>query len=407
MTEAEKRLRLRRMRLVALAVVVAMFAIFVATSILQRDVPSLRWLRAFSEAGLAGALADWYAVVALFRRPLGLPIPHTAIIPRNKDRIAESIGVFIETHFLTSQNVIEKLVRFDLAATISEWLREPMNSRELADALCDLIAPTLATVEDSEIRTFFVRAMASRLEALDTVAILDRVMTEVIDRDRGRAMLARILLWLRDWVSERRDAIKIKFGEVSRYTPGFLDSYIVNRFVDGIALLLKEAAENPDHEIWREIDRAIDELRENMKSSPTLRKQIEVKAREAFASFAQSEATAAFWSDVKREIVADLLNEPSRIRSWTADALQRLGAAFADDRRVQRKLNAWLLEASAKALPRARPAIGRWVAEIVKSWDAEEIAGKLETEIGTDLQYIRLNGALVGGLVGLVLQAAI
>jgi uncharacterized membrane-anchored protein YjiN (DUF445 family) len=249
--------------------------------------------------------------------------------------------------------------------------------------------------------------MASRLEALDTVAILDRVMTEVIDRDRGRAMLARILLWLRDWVSERRDAIKIKFGEVSRYTPGFLDSYIVNRFVDGIALLLKEAAENPDHEIWREIDRAIDELRENMKSSPTLRKQIEVKAREAFASIAQSEATAAFWSDVKREIVADLLNEPSRIRSWTADALQRLGAAFADDRRVQRKLNAWLLEASAKALPRARPAIGRWVAEIVKSWDAEEIAGKLETEIGTDLQYIRLNGALVGGLVGLVLQAAI
>src|SRR5260370_6475266 len=132
MTEKEKRGRLRRMRLVALAVVVVMLLIFVASSIWQSSLPSLRWLRAFSEAGVAGALADWYAVVALFRHPLGLPIPHTAILPRNKDRIADSIGVFIETHFLTSLNVVEKIVRLDLAAAMADWLREPVNSRELA-----------------------------------------------------------------------------------------------------------------------------------------------------------------------------------------------------------------------------------------------------------------------------------
>jgi uncharacterized membrane-anchored protein YjiN (DUF445 family) len=139
MTEEEKRARLRRMRLVALAVVVVMLGIFVASSIWQTKIPSLRWLRAFSEAGVAGALADWYAVVALFRHPLGLPVPHTAVIPKNKDRIADSIGVFIETHFLNSQNVVEKVVRLELAAAMADWLREPINSRDLADALCDLI----------------------------------------------------------------------------------------------------------------------------------------------------------------------------------------------------------------------------------------------------------------------------
>jgi uncharacterized membrane-anchored protein YjiN (DUF445 family) len=124
MTEEEKRARLSRMRLVALAVLAAMFAVFAASSMWQGSIPALQWLRAFSEAGIAGAIADWYAVVALFRHPLGLPMPHTAIIPRNKERIAESIGAFIETHFLTSQNVVERVVRFDFAAAASHWPRE-------------------------------------------------------------------------------------------------------------------------------------------------------------------------------------------------------------------------------------------------------------------------------------------
>ena len=161
MTEEEKRARLSRMRLVAFAVLAAMFAVFAGSSIWQGSVPALQWLRAFSEAGIAGAIADWYAVVALFRHPLGLPMPHTAIIPRNKDRIADSIGAFIETHFLTPQNVVERLVRFDFAATASKWLREQTNSRKLADALCDLVPPTLETVEDVEIRTFLEQLAVS------------------------------------------------------------------------------------------------------------------------------------------------------------------------------------------------------------------------------------------------------
>lgn len=405
MTEEEKRKRLRRMRLAAMSAVVLMLALFLASALLRDRFSAAQWLRAFSEAGIAGALADWYAVVALFRHPLGLPMPHTAIIPKNKDRIADSVGAFIETQFLTSQNVVDRLVRLDLAAMMSEWLRQPSNSRDLADLLCDLIPPTLETVDDAEVRMLFERLAVSQMESVDLVAVADRLITTIVDLDLDRAMLKRVLVWLRDWMSRNRDAIKVEFGRASRYTPGFLDAYIVNRFVDGVATLLNEAVEDPQHQIWSEIDRAINELRENLRTSPALRRQITDSGKDALKSLARNGAARTLWDEIKRSVIADLTCDRSRIRAWVTEVFQRLGVAIAEDRGVQQKLNAWQIAMVERSLPRARPAIGRWIADIVKSWDTEQITGKLETEIGTDLQYIRLNGAIVGGLVGLVLHA--
>jgi uncharacterized membrane-anchored protein YjiN (DUF445 family) len=406
MTEAEKRQRLRHMRLAALSAVALMLVLFVGSSLLRNRFSAAQWLRAFSEAGIAGALADWYAVVALFRHPLGLPFPHTAIIPKNKDRIADSVGAFIETHFLSSQNVVDRLARLDLAATLSEWLRQPSNSRDLADLLCDLIPPTLETVDDAEIRTFVERLAVSQMESVDLVAVADRLITTIVDLDLDRALAKRVLRWLRDWMSRNREAIKVEFGRASRYTPGFLDAYIVNRFVDGVANLLNDAAEDPQHQIWGEIDRAINELRENLRTSPALRKQIRDGGKDALRSLVRNGAARTLWDKFKRSVIADLADDRSRIRSWVNEVFQRLGAAIAEDRGVQPKLNAWQIAMVERSLPLSRPAIGRWIADIVKSWDTDQIAGKLETEIGTDLQYIRLNGAIVGGLVGLVLHAA-
>jgi Protein of unknown function (DUF445)/Dienelactone hydrolase family len=167
------------MRLAALSAVALMLVLFVASSLLRDRFSTAQWLRAFSEAGIAGALADWYAVVALFRHPLALPFPHTAIIPNNKDRIEDSVGAFLETHFLTSQNVVDRLARLDLAATMSEWLRQPSNSRDLADLLCDLIPPTLRTVDDAEVRTLVERLAVSQMELVDLVAVADRLITTV------------------------------------------------------------------------------------------------------------------------------------------------------------------------------------------------------------------------------------
>ena len=248
--------------------------------------------------------------------------------------------------------------------------------------------------------------VASEAEAIDFVAIVDHLMATIVDLNLDRTVLKQVLLWLRDWVSKNRDTIKLEFGRASRYTPGFIDTYVVNRFVDGVAHFLADAAENPDHQVWDDVDLAIKELQLNLRTSPALREQIASTARAALAGFARSGLAHTLWFKVKRYLAADLSDERSQIRSWMTGAFQRVGAAIADDPVVQQKLNAWQVASIEMTLPRARPAIGRWVADIVKSWDTAQITDKLETEMGTDLQYIRLNGAIVGGLVGLVLHAA-
>ena len=269
-----------------------------------------------------------------------------------------------------------------------------------------LFRQPVETIEDAEIRTFLGQLVASQTEVVDLVAVADRLMAAIVDLDLDRTVLKRVLLWLRDWVSNNRDTIKIEFGRASRYTPGFIDTYVVNRFVDGVAHLLEDAAENPGHQVWGEVDRAIEELRLNIRTSPALREQIAFNVRAALSGLARSGVARTLWVGIKRHVVADLSDERSQIRVWMTEAFQRVGAAIADDQVVQQKLNAWQVASIEMTLPRARPAIGRWVADIVKSWDAAQITDKLETEIGTDLQYIRLNGAIVGGLVGLVLHAA-
>jgi uncharacterized membrane-anchored protein YjiN (DUF445 family) len=231
-------------------------------------------------------------------------------------------------------------------------------------------------------------------------------MAAIVELDLDRTVLKRVLLWRRDWVSKNRDTIKIEFGRASRYTPGFIDTYVVNRFVDGVVHLLEDAAQNPDHRVWGEIDRAMEEQRLNMRRSPAAREQIVYNVGAALAGFARSGVARTLWVEIKRHVVADLSDEPSQIRSWMTRAFQRVGAAIADHQVAPQKLNAWQVASIEMTLPRARPAIGRWVADIVKSWDIAQITDKLETEIGNDLQYIRLNGAIVGRLVGVALHFA-
>ena len=240
MREEEKRARLQRMRFVALAALLAMLIAFVASSIWQHAIPAFQWLRAFAEAGVAEAIAGSYAVVALFRTSARFAFAAHRDHPGKQGPHRRKRWGFIETNFLTAENVGEKLERLDLAASASESLREPANARNLADALCDLVPPALETVEDAEIRTFVDRG--------------SRTLDDDGHRQGSRSGGPQeVLLWLRDWMSSNRDAIKIEFGRVSRYTPGFLDAYIVNRFVEGIAHLLEEAAEDPDHQIWQEM----------------------------------------------------------------------------------------------------------------------------------------------------------
>ena len=399
--------RLRRMQRLATALLCAMLVLLALSAAFKTTYPWLQWVQAFAAAATVGAIADWFAVVALFHHPLGLPFPHTAIVPANKDRIGESLGHFVEHNFLTAENVIRKLEQRNLTKSVSEWLAGRANSHGLAERLCALIPALLNTLGDKDFKRFVDRAIAPQLEKLDVASIAGDILTLLTAGGRHQVVLDRVLQKLEAWLIVNQDMIKAKFGEASKYTPGFLDSYIVNKFVAGIIALLHEIARDSDHRIRRQFDQLTNEFIHNLKTSAVYREQGEVLKREFLEHLEREDYYGVVWNDIKQRILADLADDHSVIRDYLAETLVRVGGGLRDDPAVQTKLNAWLLQAIELLLVRHRHQVSGLITDVVKGWDAREVAEKMELEIGKDLQYIRINGTLVGGTVGLLLHAVI
>ena len=236
------------MRTVATGLLVFMAALLVGAVAFEKRYPWLIWVEAFAEAAVVGAVADWFAVVALFRHPLGLPIPHTAIVPRNKDRIGTELGKFVEQNFLTPENIVAKLTELDLVGHVVAWLAEREHSRQVAATIREFLPRLLAAVDDAEIERLIAVTAAARIEAIDLAKAAGGILAILTAGDRHQAVLDQILRRFGLWLHRNRAMIKHKFGEQSSFTPRFVDSYIVDRFVDGIIDLIGEVAVTPDHE---------------------------------------------------------------------------------------------------------------------------------------------------------------
>jgi uncharacterized membrane-anchored protein YjiN (DUF445 family) len=402
--EAARRAALARMRWTATGVLGGMLAILGASALLQPAYPALQWVRAFAEAGAVGALADWYAVVALFRRPLGLPIPHTGIIPANKNRIGETLGQFVEQNFLTPENVVRQLDPPALANAMAAWLADPDNSRALAASICDFVPGLLDAVGDEDVQPLLERVGSAQLARLDVAAVAARLLEVAVENERHQDVLDRALPAIERWLEANRGRIEAKFGEASRFTPTMVDAYIVGRFLAGIVALLHEVAGNRSHPLRRELDESVHKLMEDLRTSEAYRERGRALLHEFVHHLRTERVYRVLWDRLREEIRADLAADQSAIRSVVADALVTLGRAVAADEGVKAKLATWSQRAAETLVVRHRHHAGRLIAAVVKRWDADEVAAKIELEIGRDLQYIRINGAIVGGLAGLVLH---
>jgi uncharacterized membrane-anchored protein YjiN (DUF445 family) len=399
--------RLRYMQRLATALLCAMVALLVISASLKSAYPWLQWVQAFAAAATVGAIADWFAVVALFHHPLGLPFPHTAIIPANKDRIGASLGHFVETNFLTAENVMRKLDQRNLTLAAGEWLADGVNARKLAERVCALMPAALNTLGDQDFRHLVDRAIAPQLRKLNVAGIAGDILTMLTAGGRHQALLDQALRAMETWLVANQNVIKAKFSDASKYTPGILDTYIVNRFVAGIIALLHEIASQSDHPLRRQFDRFTDEFIHKLKTSPEYRAQGEVLTREFLEHLAREDYYAAVWQDIKQRILADLAHDDSLLRNHVAEGISRLGIGLRDDRALQVRVNAWLLQVIEGLLVQHRRQVSDLITEVVRGWNAPEVGKKLELEIGKDLQFIRISGTLVGGTVGLLLHAII
>jgi uncharacterized membrane-anchored protein YjiN (DUF445 family) len=405
--EDEKLVRLRRMRTTATCLLAGMIVLLLVCVIGQAAHPWLAWPRAFAEAGTVGAIADWYAVVALFRHPCGIPIPHTAIIPKNQQRIAESLGSFIEQNFLTPEVIIGRLSGFNAAEALAGWLAVRENSSMIADVVAGSLPRLLEGMDERDVEHLFDRFVIPRLRELEVSHVASQVLDILTEGNRHQPLLDRGLSAAETWLSDNVDLIKAKFSEASKFTPAPLDAYIVNKFVEGIIALIHEVVANPEHELRRQFDGAVQELSSNLRTSPVYRRFGRVLLRDCIRHLEEGGYYRVLLDHVRAHVLADLASGRSALREMIAGTFVSIGKGVASEPSIQHRLNAWWLDIAGLLVMRHRHQLSALITDVVKGWDAKEVSGKLEAEIGRDLQYIRINGTFVGGTVGVLIHACV
>jgi uncharacterized membrane-anchored protein YjiN (DUF445 family) len=402
-----KLVRLRRMRVTATCLLAAMIALLIASVGWQASYPWLAWVRAFAEAGTVGAIADWYAVVALFRHPLGVAMPHTAIIPKNQARIAESLGSFVEQNFLTTEIVVGRLSEYNAAGALATWLAEKENSSAIANVVVESLPRLLERIDEEDVKVLFDRLLLPQLRTLDVSRIAGQVLGVLTEGNRHQPLLDRGLVAVEAWLTANVNLIKAKFSEASRFTPAPLDAYIVNKFVEGIVVLVHEVAANPDHELRRQFDSAFITLSADLQTAANYRRFGRVLLRDCIRHIKAGGYYRVFLDRIQARVAMDAASDQSVAHDMISGALVSLGKTMVSASSIQNKLNAWWLEIARMLVLRYRHQLSGLITDVVKGWDAQEVSGKFEAEIGWDLQFIRINGTFVGGLVGLLIHTCV
>jgi uncharacterized membrane-anchored protein YjiN (DUF445 family) len=405
MTPERQRARLLHMRLIATLLLIAMTLIFILTKIMKWDQPWIPYLRAFAEAGMVGACADWFAVVALFRHPLGLPIPHTGIVPANKGRIADALGRFISHNFLARRTVHQKLSRIDIAGALAKWLADPENAAKIA-VFCSRALPDLVKIlPENRIRAA-VDGIARRGAQSVPAAPLSAHILEALWADgEAQALLDRAIVYTGDVLFHNKEQIHKTVSQKSPvWMPKWIDAMLADRVVDGLIVTLAKMRD-PNHPWRRELQKSVQKLIRSLAEDPKLiARAEEVKAR-VLADPVLLRQAETLWSKMEAGLFSDLTTRGDDIAKAVTAALSGLGEWLSSDPAVTARLNRRIRLMALQALPPRRREIGAYIAEVVRNWDTTTLVEKLELSVGRDLQYIRINGTLVGGAVGLAIYA--
>ena len=400
--ETEQRRTLRRNRLLATGLLVAAVAVFAALSVWGRGFWPLL-ARAGAEAAVVGGLADWFAVTAIFRRPLGLPVPHTAIVPRSKDRIGEGLGAFVAGNFLTPPLVLAKLRALDPARRLAAWLGAPANAEAAAARATQLLPHLVRALDDPEIRDFAVRALGEQLREADWSAALGRALALLTAGAPFDAIFDRMLDAVQRALLDHGETIGAMVEErTAWWIPRAVDRRIALAIIKGVADFIEELrqADNPRRTALRS---RLAALAEDLAASPAHHQRLEELKAQLLDRPEMRVWLAALWDGLRGIVLADLAAPASRTREAARTGLLSLGRTLAADAAIRARLNAALEEAAVTLVTPWRHAIGHFIAEVVRGWETRTVVERLELALGPDLQYIRLTGTLVGACVGCLL----
>jgi len=397
------------MRWIATGLLIAMAALYLITRQFVALNPVLSYVLAFAEAGMVGGMADWFAVTALFRHPLGLPIPHTAIIPENKDRIADTMAGFLRQHFLTPQVVARRLAGMNIAVAAGNWLAAPDADRgpRLRAGAAELLAEVLESLDPDRLGSQVRGGLMRQLAKLELAPLLGQLLDTTIADRRHLPVIDSLVRWagltLEDNEDLIRELIHRRANAVLRWTG--LDEKLASSVLDGLYKLLAEVIVDPDHPLRSKIEEGLAKLAQDLRHDPELRSRVERLKAEVLANPAISQWWQGVWERFRNGMLTRLRSPESEIGSQLAAALGELGETLRNDPRLQAQINRFARRMLAGIVNRYGSQIVRLVSETVKRWDANTVTDRIEGAVGRDLQFIRINGTLVGGLAGIAIHA--
>jgi uncharacterized membrane-anchored protein YjiN (DUF445 family) len=396
----------RPMRVLATAMLAGMAALFVATTGLEAQHAAWGFVRAFAEAGLVGGIADWFAVTALFRHPLGIPIPHTAIVPRNKDRIGDALASFLRDNFLTPRVVARRMRNLDVAGAIGRFLAQPPGEGRLRQGGSRLLADILEALDQERLGGMVKTALAQRIRSVEIAPLLGQTLEAAITSDRHVPMVDSIVGWAGRTLDANedliRDMVHQRAGRFLRMVG--LDEKLADAIVDGLRKLTIDMAVDPDHPIRSKAEEGLANLARSLQQDAETRAKVEGWKNDMVENEAVSAWLDGVWEKARAGLLKGARDPDAALAGKFGEALRQLGETLQTEPKLRAALNQFARRATVGIVASYGDGIVKLVSETVRSWDATTVSDRLEGAVGRDLQYIRINGTLVGGLVGLVLH---
>ncbi|WP_329306889.1 DUF445 domain-containing protein [Streptomyces sp. NBC_01260] len=404
--DEEKRRGVRRMKTMASGLLLLVALVYVLATWAKNEGVG-GWpgfVAAAAEAGMVGALADWFAVTALFKRPLGLPIPHTAIIPTKKDQLGASLGSFVGENFLSGGVVRDRIHSLGIGGRLGAWLAEPEHADRVTAELSTALRGALTVLRDSDVQAVVGEAITRRANAAEIGPSLGKMLEKVVADGGHRKVVDLVCVRAHDWLVQHGDSVMDAVqGGAPGWTPRFVDKRVGERVYKELLRFVTEMRDMPGHPARGSIDTFLTDFAADLQTDSETRARVERLKSEVLGRGEVQDVIASAWSSVRTMVIAAAEDEQSELRLRARASLMSLGARLATDGRLQAKLEGWLEDAAVYVVTTYRTEITSLISDTVAGWDADQTSKKIEAHIGRDLQFIRINGTVVGALAGLAI----
>jgi len=406
--DAERRTGLRRMKVVALSFLLGATVIFLVCTWAQAQGAAdwVGYVRAAAEAGMVGALADWFAVTALFKHPLGIPIPHTAIIKRKKDQLGEGLGAFVRENFMSPEVVETKLRDAQVAGRMGKWLADASHAERVGAEASTVLRVVVEMLRDDDIQQLLDRMIVKRIAQPQWGPPIGRVLASLLEEGRQEALLQLLADRAFEWTLNADEVIeRVIERDSPTWSPRWVDHLIGERIHRELMDFTDKVRRNPDHELRRSATKFLFEFARDLQHDDSTIAKAENVKEQIMAREEVAKAAETAWTTAKRIILESVDDPSSALRSRIADSVVHIGESLRDDSDLRDKVDNWIVRAAQHLVEQYGTEITAIITETIERWDADEASRRIELHVGRDLQFIRINGTVVGSLAGLVIYS--